>query len=138
MALEQQYNGSRENPARYFFWPSPTLSPFDVLVPLAIYFAMSSPDSSTVQTLVLGIAATLLAVLAIYLSYRQLQAMRRLRQPSEHGGHEDDVMELPLVEDFIPRPNVADLERNTLTARVFTFQQYDPPRRIAAELFRHC
>lgn len=86
--------------------------------------SLSSPESSALQTLAFGIIATFLATLALYLSYRQLQAMRRHRiPPSKCSGHEDDVSELPLRVS-VPRPNSTNLERPLLTARVFTLQQY--------------
>jgi len=86
--------------------------------------SLSSPESNAAQTLTFGIIATFLAMLALYLSYRQLQAIRRRRKPpSQCSGHDDDVSELPL-RDHIPRPKWTDPERPLLTARVFTFQQY--------------
>jgi hypothetical protein len=69
---------------------------------------LSSPESNAAQTLAFGIIATFLAMLALYLSYHQLQVIRRRRKPpSQRSGHDDDVSELPL-RDYIPRPNSTD------------------------------
>ena len=85
---------------------------------------LSSPESSAVQTLSFGIVAAILAILALFLSYRQLRTMRR-----------GPKFPLPPVEDRdgadaacqTSRPGAMGHERPLLIAKVYTFQQYAAP-----------
>lgn len=43
--------------------------------------AWSSPESISTQTIVFGVVTSVLTLIAVYLSYRQLQNARRLRSP---------------------------------------------------------
>ncbi|KAK0658009.1 hypothetical protein B0T16DRAFT_71084 [Cercophora newfieldiana] len=89
----------------------------------------SLPDSSTAQTLAFGIAATLLALFAIYLSYRQLQAMRNRHKLQATSSTNDTHGDAELVQLRGPTPRHSggrhynpDFEPPFVSARVLTFQ----------------
>ena len=87
----------------------------------------SLSEPGEVQNLAFGIAATLLALLAIYLSYRQLQAMRA-RHKVQTTSPDVEAHGAELLPFRAGRPqDVPDLQISNppfLSARVLTLQQY--------------
>ncbi|KAK0613641.1 hypothetical protein B0T14DRAFT_569666 [Immersiella caudata] len=76
----------------------------------------SSPEPNEMQTLAFGIIGTFLAIIGLYVAYRQLLAIRHRREPSTQlNGHEDDDSEPPRA-DHTPHPNATDPEQPIVTA----------------------
>ncbi|KAK0631253.1 hypothetical protein B0T14DRAFT_558 [Immersiella caudata] len=90
---------------------------------------LSSPDSTAIQTLAFGLFTALLAMIAVFISYRQLRIMlrrRRGRSATARHGHTQAEAELVQLRDLVhstPRHNQPFLKTPQLLAQVYTFQQ---------------
>ncbi|KAK4444790.1 hypothetical protein QBC34DRAFT_414638 [Podospora aff. communis PSN243] len=112
--------------------PGPDAKPSPIADPAPHNSSLSSPDATAIQTLVFGLFTALLAMIAVFISYRQLQIMLRRRKArvaisslgrSEHDP-EAELMQLTAPTHPTPRPNQMFTGTPLLLERVYTFQQY--------------
>jgi len=86
----------------------------------------SFSELGTAQSLVFGISATLLAVLALYFSYRQLRTMRaqHITRAASSINSTHGETELMRLRDATTEHQPRGFEPPSLSARILTFQQY--------------